>query len=219
MSLQRAFSPSRGLIRTRFSADKRSHDSRTSSKASVESFPLDTSQFSQSGSHWRASIGPTNPSTDTKKTNKSASYRPAMGNLENIFLNSTKLAPPISVHPSHKPLLQVNYSSSCSLPAGFKVRDQASEPVSSRRRSTQSDSALLPSNVFFQRTSPKTSGRPQRTSREESIHKTLDKALQAAFLMKQTTDRMADALSADLAKAQLQRKLLGLHPLSSREDR
>ncbi|XP_059358627.1 uncharacterized protein LOC132096961 [Carassius carassius] len=219
MSLQRDFSPSHGLIRTRFSADKRSHDSRTSSKASLESFPLDTSQFSQSGSHWRASIGPTNPSTDTKKTNKSASYRPAMGNLENIFLNSTKLAPPISAHPSHKPLLQVNYGSSCCLPAGFKVRDQASEPVSSRRRSTQSDSALLPSNVFFQRTSPKTSGRPQRTSREESIHKTLDKALHAAFLMKQTTDRMADALSADLAKAQLQRKLLGLHPLSSRADR
>lgn len=51
---------------------------------------------------------------------------------------------------------------------------------------------------------------------EESIHKTLDKALQAAFLMKQTTDRMADALSADLAKAQLQRKLQGLHPLGSR---
>lgn len=51
---------------------------------------------------------------------------------------------------------------------------------------------------------------------EESIHRTLDKALQAAFLMKQTTDRMANALSADLAKAQLQRKLQGLHPLGSR---
>uniref|UniRef100_A0A8C1D353 Protein AKNAD1 n=1 Tax=Cyprinus carpio carpio TaxID=630221 RepID=A0A8C1D353_CYPCA len=216
ISLQRAFSPSHGLIRTRFSADKRSHDSRTSSKASVESFPMDTSQFSQSGSHRRASIGPTINSTDTKKTNKSASYRPAMGKLENIFLNSTKLVSPNPAHPSQKPLLQVNYGSSCSLPAGFKVRDQASEPVSTRRRSTQSDSALLPSNVFFQRTSQRTSGRRQRTSREESIHKTLDKALQAAFLMKQTTDRMADALSADLAKAQLQRKLLGLHPLSSR---
>ncbi|KAF4117708.1 uncharacterized protein LOC131533388 isoform X2 [Onychostoma macrolepis] len=216
MSLQRAFSPSYGLIRTRFSADKRSHDSRTSSKASVERFPMDTSQFSQSGSPQRASIGPTIPSTDTEPTNKSASYRPAMGSLGNIFLNSTKLAPPFPAHPSHKPLLQVNYGSSCSLPAGFKVHDQASEAVSTKRRSTQSDSALLPSNVFFQRTSPRTSGRRHRTSREESIHKTLDKALHAAFLMKQTTDRMADALSADLAKAQLQRKLLGLHPLSSR---
>lgn len=51
---------------------------------------------------------------------------------------------------------------------------------------------------------------------EESIHKTLDKALQAAFVMKQTTDRMADALSADLARAQLQKKLQALRPLSSR---
>ncbi|XP_018952119.2 uncharacterized protein LOC109081588 [Cyprinus carpio] len=168
ISLQRAFSPSHGLIRTRFSADKRSHDSRTSSKASVESFPMDTSQFSQSGSHRRASTGPTIPSTDTKKTNKSASYRPAMGKLENIFLNSTKLVSPNPAHPSQKPLLQVNYGSSCSLPAGFKVRDQASEPVSTRRRSTQSDSALLPSNVFFQRTSQRTSGRRQRTSRVSS---------------------------------------------------
>ncbi|XP_043078469.1 microtubule organization protein AKNA-like [Puntigrus tetrazona] len=212
ISLQRAFSPSHGLICTRFSADKGSHDSRTSSKTSVESFPMDTSQFILSGSRRKASIGPANHSTDTEPTNKSASYRPATGN----FLNSTKLAPSIPVHPSHKPLLQVNYGSSCSLPAGFKVRDQTSEPVSTKRRSTQSDSALLPSNVFFQRTSPRTSGRRHRTSREESIHKTLDKALQAAFLMKQTTDRMADALSADLAKAQLQRKLLGLNPLSSR---
>ncbi|XP_016319980.1 uncharacterized protein LOC107671582 [Sinocyclocheilus anshuiensis] len=216
MSFQRAFSPSHGQIRTRFSADKRSHDSRTLSKASVESFPLDTSQFSQSDSHRRASIGPTIPSTDTEPTNKSASYRTAMGNLGNIFLNGTKLAPSIPAHPSHKPLLQVNYGSSCSIPAVFKVRDQASEPVSTRRCSTQSDSALLPSNVFFQRTSLQTSGRLHRSSREESIHKTLDKALQAAFLMKQTTDKMADALSADLAKAQLQRKVLGLHPLSSR---
>ncbi|XP_050982301.1 microtubule organization protein AKNA-like isoform X2 [Labeo rohita] len=216
MGIQTAFSPSHGQMRTRFNSYKRAHDSRTSSKASVERFPLDTSQFSQTGSHRRASTGPAIHTTDTEPTNKSASYRPAMGNLGNIFLNSTKLAPSIPAHPSHKPLLQVNYISSCSLPAGFKVRDQTPEPVSSRRRSTQSDSALLPSNVFFQRTSPRSSGRRHRTSREESIHKTLDKALQAAFLMKQTTDRMADALSADLAKAQLQRKLLGLHPLRSR---
>ncbi|KAK7163594.1 hypothetical protein R3I93_007600 [Phoxinus phoxinus] len=218
MSFQRAFSPPYGQIRTRFGglAEKRSHDSKSSSRASAESFPLDTSQFSQSGSHRRVSVGPTISSINTEPTNKSASYRPAMGNLRNIFLNSTHPAPSIPAHLSHKPLLQVNYGSSCSLPAGFKVRDQASEPVSSRRRSTQSDSALLPSNVFFQRTSPRTSGRRHHTSREESIHKTLDKALQAAFVMKQTTDRMADALSADLAKAQLQKKLQGLRPLSSR---
>ncbi|XP_067309401.1 microtubule organization protein AKNA-like [Pseudorasbora parva] len=218
MSFQRDFSQSYEQMRSRFAlAEKRSHDSKTSSRASVESFPLDTSQFSQSGSHRRASVGPTIHSINTEPTNKSASYRPAMGHLRNIFLNSTHPAPSIPAYPSHKPLLQVNYGSSCSLPAGFKVGDQASEPVSSKRRSTQSDSALLPSNVFFQRTSPRTSGRRHHSSREESIHKTLDKALQAAFLMKQTTDRMANALSADLAKARLQRKLQGLHSLSSRE--
>ncbi|XP_073786050.1 protein AKNAD1 isoform X6 [Danio rerio] len=140
-----------------------------------------------------------------------------VGNLGNDFFNSTTLASTLNA-PSHKPLLQVNYGLSYSLPAGFKLRDRSSDPVSSRRRSVESDSALLPSNVFFQRTSPRTSARRHRTSREESIHKTLDKALQAAFLMKQTTDRMADALSADLAKAQLQRKLNGLHPLNSRAD-
>ncbi|XP_051769399.1 uncharacterized protein LOC127523011 isoform X2 [Ctenopharyngodon idella] len=219
MSFQRNFSPSYRQTRTCSGAlvEKRSHDSKTSSRASAESFPVDTSQFSQSGSHRRrASTGPTIHSINTEPTNKSASYRPAMGNLGNFFLSSTHPAPSIPAHPSYKPLLQVNYGSSCSLPAGFKVRDQVSEPVSSRKRSTQSDSALLPSNVFFQRTSPRTSGRRHHTSREESIHRTLDKALQAAFLMKQTTDRMADALSADLAKAQLQRKLQGLHPLGSR---
>ncbi|XP_039513463.1 uncharacterized protein LOC120468901 isoform X3 [Pimephales promelas] len=217
-SFQSTFSPPYGQIRTRFGApaEKRSHDSKTSSRASAESFPLDTSQFSLSGSHRRASVGPTIHSIKNEPTNKSASYRPTVGNFRNIFLNSSHPAPSFPAHLSHKPLLQVNYGSSCSLPAGYKVRDEASEPVSSRRRSTQSDTALLPSNVFFQRTSPRTTGRRHHTSREESIHKTLDKALQAAFVMKQTTDRMADALSADLAKAQLQRKLQGLRPLSSR---
>ncbi|XP_073786017.1 protein AKNAD1 isoform X2 [Danio rerio] len=207
LSFQRAFSSSNGQI----------HDSRVAPRASVERFPLEVSQFSQSGSHRRASVGPTIHSIKTEPANKSASYRPAMGNLGNDFFNSTTLASTLNA-PSHKPLLQVNYGLSYSLPAGFKLRDRSSDPVSSRRRSVESDSALLPSNVFFQRTSPRTSARRHRTSREESIHKTLDKALQAAFLMKQTTDRMADALSADLAKAQLQRKLNGLHPLNSRAD-
>ncbi|XP_056325426.1 uncharacterized protein LOC130238434 [Danio aesculapii] len=208
LSFQRAFSSSNGQI----------HDSRALSRASVERFPLEVSQFGQYGSHRRASVGPTIHSTKTEPANKSASYRPAMGNLGSNFLNSTKLASSLPAHPSHKPLLQVNYGLSYSLPAGFKLRDQSSDPMSSRRRSIESDSALLPSNVFFQRTSPRTSARRHRTSREESIHKTLDKALQAAFLMKQTTDRMADALSADLAKARLQRKLHGLHPLNNRAD-
>ncbi|XP_051554351.1 uncharacterized protein LOC127441216 [Myxocyprinus asiaticus] len=221
MSFQRAFSPPHQQIRIHFRSlsDKRSRDSRSSSKGLVGSFPLETSQISQSGSHRRASVGPAihSGNANTGASYKSASSSPEMGDLGNVFLKSTKQPLSLAAQPCHKPLLQVNYGSSSSLPAGFKVRDMESEPsVSSRRRSTQSDSALLPSNVFFQRASPRTSRRKHRTSREESIHKTLDKALQAALLMKQTTDRMADALSADLAKTELHRKLHGLHPLSSR---
>ncbi|KAI7809515.1 uncharacterized protein LOC130555017 isoform X2 [Triplophysa rosa] len=215
LSFQRAFSPSHEQTHGRLSSlsDRRSCDTRSPSKASVQS----TSQFDPSRSHQRESTGLSihNKSAETRSTYKSVTHRQAMGNLGNIFINSKKSASCFTAHTSHKPLLQVNYGSSCSLPAGFKVRDQESEPpVSSRRRSAQSDSALLPSNVFFQRTS-RTPGRRHYT-REESIHKTLDKALQAAFLMKQTTDRMADALSGDLAKAQLQKKFYGIHPLRSR---
>ncbi|XP_066511264.1 uncharacterized protein [Hoplias malabaricus] len=115
-------------------------------------------------------------------------------------------------HPHGKPLLQTNYGSCNSLPPGFKVWDQQSDSeVSSRRRSTQSDSAMLPANVYFQRTSPvpntpgRSRARPwgQRASKEEAINKTLDKALEVALLMKKTTDRMAKTLSADLAKARI----------------
>ncbi|KAI4885446.1 hypothetical protein NFI96_001414, partial [Prochilodus magdalenae] len=109
--------------------------------------------------------------------------------------------------------------------SSFKVNDHQSDPeVSRRRRSTQSDTAMLPSNVYFQRTSPlpTSPGRSRGRSRsqrvkEEAINRTLDKALEAAFLMKQTTDRMAKTLSADLAKAQIYRKLHRLHPLSDME--
>ncbi|KAJ8011601.1 hypothetical protein DPEC_G00059950 [Dallia pectoralis] len=120
-----------------------------------------------------------------------------------------------------KPLLQVNYGSSCSLPAGFKAQEQQS--VSHyRRRSTQSDSALLPSNVFFQRTlppalsPPRTRGRAGRhkTSKDEDINRMLDRAIEAAKCMKKTTDRMAKCLSVDLAKAGLSRRLCALHPLT-----
>ncbi|XP_055007900.1 microtubule organization protein AKNA-like [Boleophthalmus pectinirostris] len=115
----------------------------------------------------------------------------------------------------HKPLLQVNYGSSSSLPASYKLREYPLQPAAyNRKRSTQSDSALLPSNVFFQRTmSPlsapsKLGGRTTRHSqnKEEDIHRTLDKAIEVAHSMKKTTDRMAKCLSADLAKAR-QKKL------------
>ncbi|XP_065132945.2 uncharacterized protein [Paramisgurnus dabryanus] len=213
LSFQRGLSPSLEQTHSRFSALSDRRSCRSSSKASV-----DTSQLT-SGNHQRTGNGPTihNTTADSRSTYSSAIYRPAMGNL---FINSKKLVTSLPANPSHKPLLQVNYGSSYSLPAGFKVRDRESvPPVSSRRRSTQSDSALLPSNVFFQQTSQRTGARRRYTSREESIHKTLDKALQAAFLVKQTTEKMADALSADLAKAQLQRKIHNQHPINNRTAR
>lgn len=115
-----------------------------------------------------------------------------------------------------KPLLQVSYGSSCSLPASYKFREPPLQSMSHHRKpSTQSDTALLPSNVYFQRTpSPssvpfKTGSRTSRRSRskEEDVNRTLDQAIEMARSMKRTTDRMARRLSVDLAKAQLHRKL------------
>ncbi|KAM8728487.1 uncharacterized protein aknad1 [Acanthopagrus schlegelii] len=125
-----------------------------------------------------------------------------------------------------KPLLQVGYGSSSSLPASYKVREPPLQPSSHhRKRSTQSDTALLPSNVYFQRTlSPvlvpsKTGSRTgrRRGSKEEEMNRTLDHAIEMARNMKRTTDRMAKRLSADLAKAQLYRKLHGSQPLEGRK--
>ncbi|XP_035803430.2 protein AKNAD1 isoform X2 [Amphiprion ocellaris] len=125
-----------------------------------------------------------------------------------------------------KPLLQVSYSSSSSLPASYKMREPPLQSMSHyRKRSTQSDSALLPSNVYFQRTlSPasvafKTGSRTSRRSRtkEEDMNKTLDQAIEVARSMKRTTDHMARRLSADLAKAQLHRKLHNMQPLGGRK--
>ncbi|XP_073347788.1 uncharacterized protein [Pagrus major] len=125
-----------------------------------------------------------------------------------------------------RPLLQVGYGSSSSLPASYKVREPPLQPSSHhRKRSTQSDSALLPSNVYFQRTlSPvsvplKTGSRTgrRRGSKEEEMNRTLDQAIEMARNMKRTTDRMAKRLSADLVKAQLHRKLHSSQPLGGRK--
>ncbi|KAM3865951.1 uncharacterized protein aknad1 [Diretmus argenteus] len=124
-----------------------------------------------------------------------------------------------------KPLLQVNYGSSCSLPASYKVREPPLQSASHhRKRSTQSDTALLPSNVYFQRTlSPtlvpsKTGSRTSRRrgSKEEEMNRTLDRAIEAARSMKKTTDHMAKSLSVDLASIQLYRKLHNMQPLGGR---
>ncbi|XP_059200860.1 microtubule organization protein AKNA-like [Centropristis striata] len=125
-----------------------------------------------------------------------------------------------------KPLLQVSYGSSSSLPASYKVREPPLQSMSHhRKRSTQSDTALLPSNVYFLRT-PSPSPGPTKTgsrtgrrrgSKEEEMNRTLDQAIEMARSMKRTTDRMAKRLSADLAEAQLHRKLHNMQPLGGRK--
>ncbi|XP_067461756.1 protein AKNAD1-like isoform X1 [Thunnus thynnus] len=119
-----------------------------------------------------------------------------------------------------RPLLQVGYGSSSSLPASYKVREPPLQSVSHhRKRSTQSDTALLPSNVYFQQTQPpvsvlsKTGSRAgrRRGNKEEEMNRTLDKAIEVARSMKRTTDRMAKSLSADLAK------LHNIQPLGGRK--
>ncbi|XP_037642285.1 microtubule organization protein AKNA-like isoform X2 [Sebastes umbrosus] len=125
-----------------------------------------------------------------------------------------------------KPLLQVSYGSSSSLPASYKVREPPLQSISHhRKRSTQSDTALLPSNVYFQRT-PSPASAPSKTgcrtgkrrgSKEVEMNRTLDQAIEVARSMKRTTDRMAKRLSADLAEAQLHRKLHNMQPLGGRK--
>ncbi|XP_037537261.1 protein AKNAD1-like [Nematolebias whitei] len=133
---------------------------------------------------------------------------------------------PLSTPSLQKPLLQVNYGSSSSLPASYKVREPQLMSVSCQRNHfTQSDSALLPSNMLFQqtpspvslrsRTSSKT--RRHRGKKEEDMSRTLDQAIEVARSMKRTTDRMARRLSADLVQAQLHRKLYNLQPLGGRK--
>ncbi|XP_048103336.1 uncharacterized protein LOC125297186 isoform X2 [Alosa alosa] len=153
------------------------------------------------------------------------SYLPPAKGMEDVYGKDREMT--CSVQPLQRPLRQVNYASSCSLPAGFKVLEGQSHSVPVQRRcSTQSDSALLPGCVFLRRTpaSPLCSPRPQsskgkhRNSKDEDISRTLDKAIEAARSMKHTTERMAKSLSADLAKAELQRKLRGLYPLENIPD-
>ncbi|XP_053738603.1 uncharacterized protein LOC128769197 isoform X2 [Synchiropus splendidus] len=113
-----------------------------------------------------------------------------------------------------RPLLQVNYGSSSSLPASYKYSEPPVQSVRHHmKRSTQSDSALLPSDVYFLRTpSPAAKTGRRRDSKEEAMNRTLDQAIEVARSMKRTTDRMARTLSADLAKAEHRRKIYNDQP-------
>eukprot|EP00066_Takifugu_rubripes_P025492 XP_011614758.1 PREDICTED: protein AKNAD1 [Takifugu rubripes] len=122
-----------------------------------------------------------------------------------------------------KPLLQVNYGSSSSLPASYKIREpsELQNTKHHRKRSTQSDTALLPSDVYFQRTpSPasvasKNGSKESRSkrSKEDDIIMSLDMAIELARNMKQTTDKMAKRLSADLSESHSRRTPHNMQPL------
>ncbi|XP_048845079.1 uncharacterized protein LOC125716624 [Brienomyrus brachyistius] len=125
-----------------------------------------------------------------------------------------------STHSATQPIdppFDKNWRSSCSLPASFADIEQLPK-AGWRLPGSQSDSALLPHHPSFLK-----SGRsPHSTCRvrshhkykreEENISRTLDRAIEAAWTMKLTTDQMALRLSADLAKADLYRKLHGFSP-------
>ncbi|XP_019712338.1 uncharacterized protein LOC109507388 [Hippocampus comes] len=123
--------------------------------------------------------------------------------MDNLYSKNRRLL--LALQPTQRPLLQLNYGSSCSLPASYKVKEPPTHVTNDRKRSTQSDTALLPSEVYFQPTLPHVFQTPgSRTgSKEEEMNRTLDQAIEAARSMKKTTDRMAKRLTADLAKAQL----------------
>nr|XP_015210997.1 PREDICTED: protein AKNAD1 isoform X4 [Lepisosteus oculatus]XP_015210998.1 PREDICTED: protein AKNAD1 isoform X4 [Lepisosteus oculatus]XP_015210999.1 PREDICTED: protein AKNAD1 isoform X4 [Lepisosteus oculatus]XP_015211000.1 PREDICTED: protein AKNAD1 isoform X4 [Lepisosteus oculatus]XP_015211001.1 PREDICTED: protein AKNAD1 isoform X4 [Lepisosteus oculatus] len=117
----------------------------------------------------------------------------------------------------NKSILQVKNGSTCSLPVSLKEVKQSYAPQN-RRHSTQSDSALLANKVKehlkWSETKPQinTQNRNSRKYKDEDMNRTLDKAIEAAQYMKRTTDRMVKTLSADLAKAELHRKMQNLNP-------
>ncbi|XP_068594321.1 microtubule organization protein AKNA [Cebidichthys violaceus] len=153
-----------------------------------------------------------------KASDGHAKQRPQTAVMESF--NSTESCSLFTSPPLQKPLLQVSYGSSSSLPASYKVREPLRSMSRHRRRSTQSDTALLPSNVYFQRTpSPasvpsKTGSRTgrRRGTKEVDMNRTLDQAIEVARCMKRTTDRMAKRLSADLAEARLHRRVHSVRP-------
>ncbi|XP_041132911.1 uncharacterized protein LOC121330451 isoform X2 [Polyodon spathula] len=95
-----------------------------------------------------------------------------------------------------------NTGSICSLSLSYMV--QQSLVPHNRRGSTQSDSALLTSRIYPRRSTATTD------LNGAHLHKTLDRAIEAAQTLKRTTDRMAKTLSADFAKAESYRKMHGL---------
>ncbi|XP_067330157.1 microtubule organization protein AKNA-like isoform X2 [Channa argus] len=153
-----------------------------------------------------------------KSSDKNTKQRPGTALMETF--RSKESSSLLSSSSLQKPLLQVNYGSCSSLPASYKVMELPLQSMLHHsKRFTQSDTALLPSNVYFQRTfsplsvSSKTGNRTgrRRGTKVEDINKTLDQAIKMAYSMKRTTEQMARRLSVDLAKAQLSMKLHNIH--------
>ncbi|XP_062844104.1 uncharacterized protein LOC134302820 [Trichomycterus rosablanca] len=185
------------------------------SKASLENLSVDTYQSRGGYSHRRSSNADVRPASRHSEASRAITGPIMHGNSTNLGLTFHR-------NPAGT---NTEYIRSCfSLPSGFKVKDRQSEPEGTRRRSTQSDSALLQSDVYSDcaATLPISPHRSRqrtqrhRASKEEAINSTLDKALEAVSLMKQTTDRMAKTLSEDLTKARIYRKLHSQH-LSERK--
>ncbi|XP_076838194.1 uncharacterized protein aknad1 isoform X2 [Brachyhypopomus gauderio] len=197
-------------LRCRTPSHRRPPDYRGSSLASLESLSTDMVQ-SRHANHQRpndestnhssrANVGSTNHSTiagfgltsHRKRVNKRNECRPQ--GESGCVMNRLDPLP----RPLHEPL-QINYDSCYSFSSVFKAQH-----LQSGR-----DSALLSSNVSLLHTAPCWTGGKARTHRhnkEMMMNRTLDEALEAVLLLKQTTERMAESLRIDLAMDRLYRK-------------
>ncbi|XP_061834662.1 uncharacterized protein [Nerophis lumbriciformis] len=118
---------------------------------------------------------------------------------------------------TQRAFLQVGNASSCSLPASYKVTEPPVYSLSRpRKRSTQSDTALLPSNMYFQQTLSRPDNR--QTGRKEGINATLCHALEEARNLNKKADHMFRRLTEDLVQVQLLSQECVQHSASRRQD-
>ncbi|XP_051944828.1 uncharacterized protein aknad1 [Hippocampus zosterae] len=123
--------------------------------------------------------------------------------MDDLYCKDRRLL--LALQPTQRLPLQLGHASSCSLPASYKVKQPPTCVTNYRKRSTRSDTALLPGEVYFQPALRHVFQTPRSGSgsKAEEMNRTLDRAIEAARSMKKTADRMAKRLTADLAKAQL----------------
>ncbi|XP_061879354.1 uncharacterized protein LOC133631210 [Entelurus aequoreus] len=118
---------------------------------------------------------------------------------------------------TQRAFLQVGNASSCSLPASYEVTEPPVYSLSRpRKRSTHSDTALLPSNVYFQQTLSRPGNR--QTGRKEGINATLCHALEEARNLNKKADHMFRRLTEDLVQVQILSQECVQHSASRRQD-